>query len=1258
MAEDFVGEIRMFAVPPGGGGWLPCDGRSLPIQNPYLSLYSLILTTYGGDGKTFFKLPDLRGRAVIGCGPSASNALGTQGGTEMVALAATQLPGHTHNVRFSRSIGSAPTPKGSLPAESVPVSGEEVLLYGVPGENPATTTLDPDTVASTGGGAPHSNLQPSMVIYYYIAYLGFYPRRPTEEDQGEGGKALLAPEATAPLGRKVRKPTSSAVDAYTGEVRVFAGQISSIPVGWVLCNGAELKIANATQLFSLIGTVFGGNGVSAFRVPDLRGRVAVGLGNGPGLTPRPTIGETFGAMSVQLTAAQMPEHSHAFNVLTAPATLAAPTLGAMYAASHEYLLYQGPSTSPVVKVAFASGAVTNSDRESGLHDNMMPSLAMNYMICVQGIYPAQDEQPWVNAVVPASGPPVPPGDEDGTGAAESTLQVTLYGNALSGGVSLPAAGAAPTVTFGTVAATVLSYSDTSIVVQCPPGNGTVTVEVTTPRGVSRANAGSQFSYVPSVTGLFPPAGSPAGGSAVTIKGIGLSGASAVLFGRLPAVGFEVLDDRTILATTPLQGGSVTSVNVTVTVNGQTSAATATNVFSITSLFIELTPGFGPATGGNSVTVTGTNFSPSSGRVWFGDVMADSWTVVSATTIEAVAPPGVGVVDVTVENSASGTRSPPARYSYVAIVSGFSPTYGPSTGGTVVTIQGKNFDPASTVYFGSTAVTPTQTTPTQITVTTPSGRVTARLSVMGPGGASVGSHELPLFSYLPQLDSLSPAVGAPTGDPAVTLIGGNFTSDAVVHFGVTPATITALSTTYIVVTPPNGVAGTAVDVTVTTGGGQSSALRYTYCTVGVTGLQPPAGPAGTSVQITGEGFGTNPSVAFGGVAATGVSVNSAGTLIVCTAPAGEGVVNVSVTASGATSPAVEASRYSYAPVLTALSISTGKTWTSVTLTGEGFIAQSPSEEQMAVMFGALSAWQVQPSTTTSVTVWAPATLGRVPVVVMTPGGRSNALEFTYVPAVLSITPSYGTQGTVVRIVGAGLSVDGQPLDVQSVTFGLTPALNVWTQGTDEVLAEVPAGAGTVPVIVKTAGGSTANWSGALFHYAPIVTSVVPSSGASAGGTPLKITGSGFTGATAVTFDGVPGLYLNVPNDNELTVTTPPGTGEVPVIVRLPQAASARHEGATFTYGPVVESLDPNSLSVKQTGRVWITGKGLGRILSIDFCGIRYGAETYGTLWAHGELDGVRTVYLEATRPKRGAGTYDVTVTTPEGTSMPVSFSWTT
>lgn len=954
MSEDFIGEIRMFAVPPGGTGWLPCDGRSLPLQSPYTPLYALIGTTYGGDGKTFFKLPDLRGRAVIGCGTDPGNRLGVQGGTEMVALSAAQLPAHTHKVRFVAGNGTASTPLNSLPATAMPdVAGVTGALYAFPQDNSVTTTLTPETVGPSGSGAPHSNLQPSFVIGYYIAYYGAYPSRGSEEegeqkeDPDAGGKTAAASEASAAaeaaalFRRKKRKPSSSSVEAYTGEVRVFAGSENRIPDGWVLCDGASLKIADWTDLFSLIGTLFGGDGVSTFQVPDLRGRVTVGLGNGPGLTPRPTIGETFGAMSVQLAAGQMPEHSHAFNVLTSAATSAAPTTGAMYAASQSFLLYQGPSTSPMRQLAFAPATVTMADRESGFHNNMMPSLALSYMICVQGIYPAQDEQPWVNAVVPASGPPVPPGDDEGTVTPESTLQVTLHGNALSGGVSLPAAAAAPTVSFGTVAANVLSFSDDTIVVQCPPGNGTVTVEVTTSRGVSRANAGSQFSYVPSVTGLFPPAGSAAGGSTVTLKGIGLSGASAVLFGSVPAVGFEVLDDRTILATTPLQGGSVTFVNVTVTVNGQTSAATATNVFAITSLFIELTPGFGPAAGGNSVTLTGTNFNPSLGnyRVWFGDVMAGSWTVVSATTIEAVAPPGVGVVDVTVESSASGTRSPPARYSYVAIVSDFSPTFGPSTGGTVVTIQGKNFDPASTVYFGSTAVTPTQTTPTQITVTTPPGKVTARLSVTGPGGASVGSHELPLFSYLPQLYSLSPAVGAPTGDPAVTLTGGNFTSDAVVSFGGTPATITALSTTHIVVTPPNGVAGTAVDVTVTTGGGQSTALRYTYCTVGVTGLQPPAGPAGTSVQITGEGFGTNPSVAFGGVAATGVSVNSAGTQIVCTAPAGEGAVNVSVTASGATSPAVEASRYSYAPVLTALSTYTGKPLiTQVTLTGEGFIAQ--------------------------------------------------------------------------------------------------------------------------------------------------------------------------------------------------------------------------------------------------------------------------------------------------------------------------------
>lgn len=202
MSEDFIGEIRMFAVPPGGAGWLPCDGRSLPLQSPYTMLYALIGTTYGGDGKTFFKLPDLRGRAVIGCGTDPGDRLGVQGGTEMVALSAAQLPAHTHEVRFVAGKGTASTPLNSLPATAMPdVTGVTGALYAFPQNNSVTTTLTPETVGPSGSGAPHSNLQPSFVIGYYIAYYGAYPSRGSEEEGGGKRRSRTLTGKRLPLWR-------------------------------------------------------------------------------------------------------------------------------------------------------------------------------------------------------------------------------------------------------------------------------------------------------------------------------------------------------------------------------------------------------------------------------------------------------------------------------------------------------------------------------------------------------------------------------------------------------------------------------------------------------------------------------------------------------------------------------------------------------------------------------------------------------------------------------------------------------------------------------------------------------------------------------------------------------------------------------------------------------------------------------------------------------------------------------------------------
>ncbi|WP_371346722.1 IPT/TIG domain-containing protein [Ancylobacter sp. IITR112] len=1250
--EPYIGAVSMFPMPPGTG-WFPCDGRQLSIQR-YPALYAVIGTTYGGDGKLTFNIPDLRGRAVIGAGADKDIALGHAGGTEMVVLSAGQLPQHTHKVRFSPNDGTGQSGKGRLPARSMPdKDGVSAKLYAEVQSNSVTTALAPETVVPTGSSAPHNNLQPSFVIGYYIAHVGLFPPR---QPDGEAPVDPPSPDGAAPRPGTAR-PKGSTVAAFTGEIRILAGLPTQTPNGWVLCDGAELKISDQQVLYSLIGNMFGGKAPSTFRVPDLRGRITVGLGNGPGLTPRHTIGQTFGDATVQLGPGQMPAHTHAFNVLKQEATLTTPKPGVMYAASPDCLFYQAPTTAATTQVSFDARTVSVPDKESGMHNNLMPSVAMYYMICLNGLYPPLEEVPRLNGISPNSGPPVPPVPPVPPalpGGEEGPLQITLNG------MNLTQPGTSSVVTFGSVKATIVSANENALVVQCPPGNGTVTVTVTTSKGVTEPNWGCQFSYVPSVTALYPAVGSSAGGGRVTIKGVGFAGATSVMFGQLPANGFQVVDGETIFATAPAQSDGIASVNVTVTTSGQTSAVTSACVFTITSLFIEVNPGYGPAAGGNTVTLTGTNFDLESTNyvVWFGDVKASSWTVVNTTTITAVAPAGVGQVEVSVESLLSGTRSPAVRYVYAAIVSQFSPTYGPSTGGTAVSISGVNFDPASKVLFGTTSVTPTRTTSTSIAVTSPPGTGVAALSVTGPGGPSISAGSLPLYSYLPQLDRLYPSVGQPDGDSSVTLYGRNFTADATVRFGDQMVAASDITDTSLVVTAPTGIGGAAYEVAVITGGGTSGPRPYTYCTVGIAGLEPAAGPAGTSVTITGVGFGAAPSVLFGTVAAANVSVNSSGTEIVCVAPAGiAGAVNVSVRAGGAVSPANDASRYSFAPVVHALSRDTGKPLTQVTLTGEGFVAQPATGSQMRVSFGALSATQIGVSTATSVTVAAPVNLGRVPVVVHTPGGQSNEMIFTYVPAVLSITPSFGTQGAVVRLVGAGLSEDGAPVVPLSVTFGAAASPAFWSGGSQSVWAQVPAGKGTVPVILKTAAGSTGTWSGALFYYAPVVTSVSPGGGPAAGGTTVTIRGSGFTGATAVLFNLDKGLGLNVISDTELSVTTPPGLGKAEVSVQLPHAASGPHVGSSFIFGPTIDGIDPPSLSISQSDRVFIYGEGLGDIVSIDFGGVIYRSSSQGVWWTHDSMDPTRALTVMLTPEGHVAGTSQVTITTIYGTSPPVNFTWT-
>lgn len=173
MADPFVAEIRIFPFnfPPKGWAW--CDGQLLPLsQNT--ALFSLLGTTYGGNGKSNFALPDLQGRAPMhpGQGPGLSlHDLGETGGSDTVTLLETEIPSHSHPYQASNSAADAPAPQGALLA--APAS--DTIYFN--GANIAPAQLSFNSLAPAGGDAPHNNLQPYLTFYFCIALQGVFPPR-------------------------------------------------------------------------------------------------------------------------------------------------------------------------------------------------------------------------------------------------------------------------------------------------------------------------------------------------------------------------------------------------------------------------------------------------------------------------------------------------------------------------------------------------------------------------------------------------------------------------------------------------------------------------------------------------------------------------------------------------------------------------------------------------------------------------------------------------------------------------------------------------------------------------------------------------------------------------------------------------------------------------------------------------------------------------------------------------------------------------
>jgi microcystin-dependent protein len=174
MSEPFLGEIRMvgFTFPPKG--WALCNGQSMSISQNQ-ALFSLLGTTYGGDGITTFALPNLQGRVPLHQGSltgGGTYTLGQFAGVESVTLSATQMPSHTHGVNGSGAGGTQASPVGGYPA--VESTGTSLDYISSPTNLGA---MNAGMIQDTGGGQPHENRQPFLCVNFIIALTGVFPSR-------------------------------------------------------------------------------------------------------------------------------------------------------------------------------------------------------------------------------------------------------------------------------------------------------------------------------------------------------------------------------------------------------------------------------------------------------------------------------------------------------------------------------------------------------------------------------------------------------------------------------------------------------------------------------------------------------------------------------------------------------------------------------------------------------------------------------------------------------------------------------------------------------------------------------------------------------------------------------------------------------------------------------------------------------------------------------------------------------------------------
>lgn len=660
--------------------------------------------------------------------------------------------------------------------------------------------------------------------------------------------------------------------------------------------------------------------------------------------------------------------------------------------------------------------------------------------------------------------------------------------------------------------------------------------------------------------------------------------------------------------------------------------------------------FGSGTTGTAFTSAGTGFTSRMINI-YGNIVEDR-TVSATGNYSATATTSSAPWVMQMATFRAGGSSVPT-------VTSVSPNVGGTAGGTTVTVTGTGFQNGATVAFGGVGATNVVINgSTSITATTPAhaaGAVSVVVTNLDAKSGTLASG----YTYsnaAPTVTTISPSSGTTAGGTSVTIGGTGFVSGATVTIGGVAATnVVVVGSTSITATTPSHTAG-AADVVVTNSDTQSGTLSggYTFSSPNpaptVTGISPASGTTagGTAVTISGTGFLSGATVSIGGTAATSVVVVGS-TSITATTPAhGTGAVNVVVTNTDAQSGTLT-NGFTYtnpAPTVTAISPTSGSTsgGTSVTITGTGFLSGA------TVSIGGSPATNVVVVSSISITAkTASHTAGAADVVVTNSDTQTGTLAagYTYTvpnpaPTISSISPNSGSTagGTGVTISGTGF------LGGATVTIGGTSATNVVVVSSTSITASTPAhSAGAVNVVVTNTDSQAATLTNGYTYLnpAPTVTSISPSSGSTAGGTSVSISGTGFLTGASVSIGGSAATNVTVVGSTSITAKTPVHTaGVADVVVTNTDAQSGTLSGGfTFTVpnpAPSVSSISPSSGLTTGGTAITITGTGFLNGATVTLGGT---AATNVTV--------VNSTTITASTPAHAAGAVNVIVTNSDAQS---------